>query len=87
MLFSTLLFVVCVVRLTAAGLTAPCVEELAFQNVFVAPLNQYVSSDCNIICFGDFNAGTGDVEGLYFFSQVRHKKDAAQLTILTTGER
>jgi len=64
MLFYTLFVLVGVVHLTtAAGIVAPCVEELAYQNVFVSPLNQYTSSDCNIICFGDFYAGTGDVEG------------------------
>ncbi len=64
-------FVVQVFVTSAA--TSPCISELAYQNIFSSPLQQYTSSDFNVICFGNFDSeGGGDLEGIIITNVLHH---------------
>jgi len=51
------------VHLISCVLATPCINELAYQNIFTSPLEEYTSSDFNVICFGNFDSEGGDLEG------------------------
>ncbi len=61
MSYTVLVVLFCLVVFSAAQ--PKCLSELAYQYIFAEDLEQYYSSDFNVISFGDFTTEGGDVEG------------------------